>query len=87
MAKKPSTALSQEHEVGVKWKIQRGVAGDPWRGRGGDVVAKRRLRRAQVITYFAALLTCLVGMEACATAHFWARELRSLGHEVRLMPP
>ena len=53
----------------------------------GHVVVQRRLRRAQVITYFAALPTCLVGMEACATAHFWARELRSLGHEVRLMPP
>ena len=53
----------------------------------GDVVVKRRLRRAQVMTYFAALPACLIGMEACATAHFWARELRSLGHEVRLMPP
>ena len=53
----------------------------------GHVVVQRRLRRAQVITYFAALPSCLVGMEACATAHFWARELRSLGHEVRLMPP
>ena len=39
------------------------------------------------MTYFAALPACLIGMEACATAHFWARELRSLGHEVRLMPP
>ena len=53
----------------------------------GHVVVKRRLRRGQVITYFASLPPCLVGMEACATAHFWARELRSLGHEVRLMPP
>jgi transposase len=53
----------------------------------GHVVVKRRLRRAQVITYFASLPPCLIGVEACATAHFWARELRSLGHEVRLMPP
>ena len=53
----------------------------------GHVVLKRRLRRAQVITYFASLPPCLIGMEACATAHFWARELRALGHEVRLMPP
>jgi transposase len=53
----------------------------------GHAVVKRRLRRAQVITYFASLPACLIGMEACATAHFWARELRSLGHEVRLMPP
>ena len=53
----------------------------------GDVVVKRRLRRAQVMTYFASLPACLIGMEACATAHFWARELRSLGHAVRQMPP
>ena len=53
----------------------------------GQVVVKRRLRRAQVVSYFASLPPCLVGMEACATAHFWARELRALGHEVRLMPP
>jgi transposase len=53
----------------------------------GHVVIKRRLRRAQVITYFASLPPCLIGMEACATAHYWARELRALGHEVRLMPP
>jgi transposase len=53
----------------------------------GDVVVKRRFRRAQVITDFASLPACLIGMEACATAHFWARELRALGHEVRLMPP
>ncbi len=52
----------------------------------GHVVVKRRLRRAQVIAYFASLPPCLIGMEACATAHFWARELRALGHEVRLMP-
>ena len=53
----------------------------------GHVVVKRRLRRAQVIAYFAPLPPCLIGMEACATAHFWARELGALGHEVRLMPP
>lgn len=53
----------------------------------GRVVVKRRLRRAQVVSYFASLRPCLVGMEACATAHFWARELQALGHEVRLMPP
>jgi transposase len=53
----------------------------------GNVVEKRRLRRAQVLTYFAKLPACLVGMEACATAHFWARELRSIGHDVRLIPP
>src|SRR5580698_4252329 len=50
------------------------------------VVVRKQLRRSQVIAFFAALPPCLVGMEACATAHYWARELRKLGHEVRLMP-
>ena len=53
----------------------------------GQVVVKRRLRRAQVVSYFASLPPCVIGMEACATAHFWARELQALGHKVRLMPP
>ncbi len=53
----------------------------------GNVIEKRRLRRSQVIAYFASIPPCLVGMEACATAHFWGRELARLGHEVRLMPP
>ena len=53
----------------------------------GHVIEKRRLRRSQVIAYFAGIPPCLIGMEACATAHYWARELAKLGHEVRLMPP
>src|SRR5271165_2330104 len=53
----------------------------------GKVVVKRRLRRTEVIEFFKALQPCLVGMEACATAHYWARELILLGHEVKLMPP
>src|SRR5262245_38772491 len=50
------------------------------------VVVRKQLRRGQVIAFFEGLPPCLVGMEACATAHHWARELRKLGHEVRLMP-
>ena len=50
------------------------------------VVVRRRLRRSQMLAFFKALPPCLVGMEACATAHYWARELTKLGHEVRLMP-
>ena len=50
------------------------------------VVVRKQLRRGQVIAFFASLPLCLIGMEACATAHYWARELRKLGHEVRLMP-
>jgi transposase len=53
---------------------------------GTEVVIKR-LRRSQVIGFFASLRRCLIGMEACATAHHWARELTKLGHAVRLMPP
>jgi transposase len=50
------------------------------------VVIRKQLRRGQVLKFFAALPPCLVGTEACATAHYWARELTKLGHEVRLMP-
>jgi len=50
------------------------------------VVIRKQLRRGQVIRFFQDLSPCLVGLEACATAHHWARELRKLGHEVRLMP-
>ncbi|WP_420419870.1 IS110 family transposase [Pacificispira sp.] len=53
----------------------------------GTVVVRRKLRRTEVATFFAGLPTCLVGMEACANSHHWARTLMELGHEVRLMPP
>jgi transposase len=52
----------------------------------GNVVLKRRLRRAEVLVFFARLQPCLIGMEACPAAHYWARELIILGHEVRLIP-
>src|SRR5580658_4670522 len=55
--------------------------------RGGAVVVRRTLRRSQVVNWFAKLPRCLVGMEACATAHYWARELQQAGHGVRLIPP
>ena len=53
----------------------------------GRPVLKRRLAREKVLEFFANLPPCLVGLEACAAAHHWARELAKLGHEVRLMPP
>jgi transposase len=53
----------------------------------GRPVLKRRLAREKVRESFANLPPCLVGLEACGAAHHWARELRKLGHEVRLMPP
>src|SRR5678815_2759232 len=52
----------------------------------GATVLRKQLRRAQVPGFFGKLPRCLVGLEACATAHYWARELCALGHEVRLMP-
>ncbi|MEP2724923.1 IS110 family transposase [Roseibium sp.] len=56
-------------------------------GSDGEVLVRRKLRRAEVIRFFTDLPACLVGMEACASAHHWGRELMALGHEVRLMPP
>ncbi len=53
----------------------------------GATVIRRQLRRRQLLGFFAKQPPCLVGMEACATAHHWAREIGALGHEVRLMPP
>jgi len=50
------------------------------------VVVRKQLRRGQVMKFFEALPPCLIGIEACASAHYWARELTRLGHEVRLMP-
>ena len=45
----------------------------------GEAVLRKRLRRGQMLTFFAGLSPCVIGMEACATAHYWARELRALG--------
>jgi transposase len=52
----------------------------------GTVVITKKLRRSQMLAFFAKLPPCLIGMEACATSHYWARELKALGHDVRLMP-
>lgn len=57
-----------------------GIDGD------GRVVVRRRLRRSEMLPFFGALRPCCIGMEACSTAHHWARELMAFGHEVRLMP-
>jgi len=53
----------------------------------GGVIVGRQLRRSQVLPFFNQQPPCLVGMEACATSHHWARQLIELGHEVKLMPP
>src|SRR5580700_7629533 len=52
----------------------------------GQVVVRKKLRRSEVLRFFQTLEPCLVGVEACATAHHWAREISAQGHEVRLMP-
>src|SRR3954471_20324106 len=53
----------------------------------GKVAIRKRLRRSEVLPFFAGLSPCLIGMEACATSHHWARELIKLGYTVKLMPP
>ena len=56
-------------------------------GTSGKPIVRRQLKRRQVIAFFKKLPPCLVGIEACASSHHWARELIALGHDVRLMPP
>src|SRR5438552_9543636 len=53
----------------------------------GTVVVRKRVSRAKVLEFFSTLPSCVVGIEACPSAHHWSRELRALGHTVRLMPP
>ena len=53
----------------------------------GRTTLRKKLGRGKVLEFFANLPGCLIGMEACGGAHYWARELTKLGHEVRLMPP
>ena len=53
----------------------------------GQVVIRRKLKRRYVLAFFQKLPPCLIGIEACASSHYWARELQALGHTVRLMPP
>lgn len=58
-----------------------GIAAD------GEVLLRRKLRRGELLAFFSRFPPCLVGIEACATSHHWARELAELGHTVRLIPP
>lgn len=52
----------------------------------GEVVVRKRLTRSRMLKFFAQLPSCLIGIEACASSHYWARELIALGHDVKLMP-
>src|SRR5258708_21759471 len=53
----------------------------------GPMVFRRQLKRPRVMEFFQNLPPCLIGIEACASSHYWSRELQVLGHTVRLMPP
>ena len=54
---------------------------------GGGIVIRKRIGRAKVLEFFGALEPCLIGIEACPSAHYWSRRLGALGHTVKLMPP
>ena len=51
------------------------------------VVIRKRISRAKLLEFFGTLPACLIGIEACPTAHYWSRQLQALGHTVRLLPP
>ena len=53
----------------------------------GAVIFRKKLRRDQVLSFFSTLPRCVVAMEACASAHYWAREIAAVGHDTRLIPP
>lgn len=73
--------LAQSVSIWRRWSSRRMA---PMRRRG---VFRKKLRRDALLGFFAGQLRCLVAMEACASAHYWAREIAALGHEVRLIPP
>ena len=54
---------------------------------GGQTVLVKKLHRKQMLPFFSKLSPCLIGVEACATAHHWTRMLIAMGHEIRIMPP
>src|ERR1700761_5555095 len=68
-------------DLAKNWFQVHGVDAD------GKAVVRRKLRRSEVTKFFKPLSPCLIGIEACATAHHWARELTALGNQVKLMPP
>src|SRR6185437_336951 len=53
----------------------------------GAVTIRKRISRSKMLEFFADLGACLVGIEACPSAHYWGRQLQTLGHTVKLMPP
>ncbi len=55
--------------------------------RSGKAILKKRIKRTQMSSFFANMASCVIGMEACAGAHYWARLLEKQGHTVKLMAP
>jgi transposase len=74
------------HEITIGLDIAKSVFQAHVVDRDGKVLARKKLRRAELLTFFAKQPPALVGIEACSTAHHWARELGRLGHDGRLMP-
>jgi transposase len=75
------------HEITIGLVIAKSVFQVHGVDAAGDVVIRRKLRRSQMLQFFAKQPACPVGIEACASAHYWGRELTKQGHQVKLMPP
>ena len=77
--------MSEVHTIGLD--LAKSVFQAHGADGSGEVVFRKRLRRKQVLAFFADQPRCLVAMEACGSAHYWGRELARLGHKVKLIPP
>jgi transposase len=77
--------MSEVHTIGLD--LAKNVFQVHGADASGAVILRKKLRRKQVLEFFGSLPPCLVAMEACAGAHFWARQIGRFGHEVRLIPP
>ena len=84
---KSITDLSSVTTVGLDLDLAKHVFQVHAIGAFGRVIVAKALRRKDMLAFFAQLPECLVGMEACGSAHHWARELIKLGHDPRMMPP
>jgi hypothetical protein len=73
-------APAMQHENRLRFGALHGAEAE------GHVVLRKKLRRSEVLAFFTNQEPCLVGIESCSGAHYWARELTALGHEVRLIP-
>jgi transposase len=78
-------AHADDHDIG--FDIAKSVFQIHGVDAAGEVVIRDQLKRRYVLAFFQKLPRCLVGIEACASSHYWSRELQALGHTVRLMPP